>query len=161
MVARTAYVQTHCHQHAVLGFQADQAVLAAAGVDAKVLDSGCCGLAGNFGFEQGHYEVSEACAERVLLPAVREAGPGDAILADGFSCRIQIAQSDAGGRRGVHLAELLRAGMDGDGGAGIPEESWTRRPSAPPRPVRLLTTAVAIGGAGTALMYALRRWSTR
>ncbi|BCB89459.1 FAD-binding and (Fe-S)-binding domain-containing protein [Phytohabitans suffuscus] len=157
-VARTAYVQTHCHQHAVLGFQADRAVLAAAGVDAKVLDSGCCGLAGNFGFEQGHYEVSEACAERVLLPAVRDAGPSDAILADGFSCRTQIAQSDAGGRRGVHLAELLRAGMDGDDSAGVPEQKWTRRPSAPPRPVRLLTTAAAACGAGVALMYAVRRW---
>ncbi|MFI6928604.1 hypothetical protein ACIBIZ_52405 [Nonomuraea spiralis] len=68
-VNRTARVQTHCHQHAIMGFRPDLAVLAAApGVNADVLDSGCCGLAGNFGFEQGHYEVSEACAERCCCP---------------------------------------------------------------------------------------------
>ena len=60
------------------------------GVDVDVLDDGCCGLAGNFGFERGHYDVSMACAEHGLFPAVREAGPGTAILADGFSCRTQI-----------------------------------------------------------------------
>ncbi|MEV3986771.1 hypothetical protein [Nonomuraea sp. NPDC049758] len=56
-VRRTARVQTHCHQHAIMGFKPDLAVLTAAGVNADVLESGCCGLAGNFGFEQGHYEV--------------------------------------------------------------------------------------------------------
>jgi Fe-S oxidoreductase len=74
-VAPTAIVQVHCHQHAVLGWEADAKVLAACGVEAERLDSGCCGLAGNFGFEPGHLEVSKACAERVLLPAVRSAGP--------------------------------------------------------------------------------------
>ena len=61
----------HCHQHANLGFDADREVMAALGVQAEVLDSGCCGLAGNFGFERGHYEVSQACGERVLFPAIR------------------------------------------------------------------------------------------
>ncbi len=65
---RKALIQTHCHHHAIMGYHADRAVLRDMGVDADVLDSGCCGLAGNFGFEKGHYEVSEACAERVLLP---------------------------------------------------------------------------------------------
>jgi Fe-S oxidoreductase len=69
-----------------------------------VLDSGCCGLAGNWGFEQGHYEVSMACAERVLLPAVRAADAHVAVLADGFSCRTQLRQ--AGEREPVHLAQL-------------------------------------------------------
>ena len=59
-----AIAQTHCHQHAIMGYDADQALLRAAGVDLDVLDSGCCGLAGNFGFEAGHYEVSRACGER-------------------------------------------------------------------------------------------------
>jgi ferredoxin len=72
---RTAIVQAHCHQHAVLGFDADRKVMARAGIDAQRLDSGCCGLAGNFGFEAGHYEVSMACAEQALLPAVRNAAP--------------------------------------------------------------------------------------
>ncbi|WP_214407040.1 FAD-binding and (Fe-S)-binding domain-containing protein [Pseudonocardia lacus] len=99
-----ALVQVHCHQHAELGTDADKAVMAALGIDAEVLDSGCCGLAGNFGFEKGHYEVSMACAERVLLPAVRAAAPDVEVLADGFSCRTQLRQ--AGTREPVHLATL-------------------------------------------------------
>jgi Fe-S oxidoreductase len=123
-VPRTAHVQTHCHQHAVLGFDADTALLADAGVRVDVLDAGCCGLAGDFGFTRGHYDVSIACAERALLPAVRAADPDDAILADGFSCRTQIEQGDSAGRRAVHLAELLRAGLRGDAGTGRPEDKW-------------------------------------
>ena len=87
-----AIAQTHCHQHAIMGYDADQALLRAAGVDLDVLDSGCCGLAGNFGFEAGRYDVSRACGERVLLPAVRDASAGTLVLADGFSCRTQIEQ---------------------------------------------------------------------
>nr|WP_308042412.1 FAD-binding and (Fe-S)-binding domain-containing protein [Micromonospora sp. PLK6-60] len=136
-----ALIQTHCHQHAILGTAADQAVLTAAGVRAEFLDSGCCGLAGNFGFEQGHYEVSEACAERVLLPAVRDAADTDVILADGFSCRTQVAQSAAAGRRAIHLAELLRAGLRGGAVPGRPEWSWTERPSPPPRAARWAAAA--------------------
>lgn len=80
---------------------------AACGVRAERLDSGCCGLAGNFGYEPGHLDVSRACAERVLLPAVRSASPGTAILADRFSCRTQVEQLAGSGHRAVHLAELL------------------------------------------------------
>ena len=104
-VPTDALVQTHCHQHAVLGFDADRALMAAAGIRANIPDSGCCGLAGNFGFERGHYDVSQAVGERVLLPAVRDADANTAVIADGFSCRTQIAQATQ--RRGVHLAELL------------------------------------------------------
>lgn len=71
-------------------------------------DSGCCGLAGNFGFERGHYEGAGP-GERVLLPAVREAPEATAILADGFSCRTQIAHGTP--RRAMHLAELLASGL--------------------------------------------------
>jgi FAD/FMN-containing dehydrogenase/Fe-S oxidoreductase len=104
-----ALVQVHCHQHAEIGTDADAAVMAALGVDAEVLDSGCCGLAGNFGFEKGHYEVSMACAERVLLPAVRAADPDVAVLADGFSCRTQLRQ--AGTREPLHLAQLAATAL--------------------------------------------------
>ncbi|MEU6081588.1 FAD-linked oxidase C-terminal domain-containing protein [Streptomyces sp. NPDC047108] len=97
--------QTHCHQHATSGFGADAALLRRMGVDNTVLDSGCCGLAGNFGFERGHYEVSVAAGEQVLLPAVRSAPPSTVVLADGFSCRTQIAQH--GDREATHLAELI------------------------------------------------------
>ncbi|MFJ4591943.1 MULTISPECIES: FAD-binding and (Fe-S)-binding domain-containing protein [unclassified Kitasatospora] len=101
-----AVTQTHCHQHAVLGSAADRRIEDRLGLHNRVLDSGCCGLAGNFGFERGHFEVSEAIAERVLLPEVRAAAPDTVVLADGFSCRTQIAQL-AQGRQALHLAELI------------------------------------------------------
>ncbi|HEY0471019.1 MAG TPA: FAD-linked oxidase C-terminal domain-containing protein [Kribbella sp.] len=109
-VGGEALVQTHCHQHAVLGFDADRALMAAAGINATVPDSGCCGLAGNFGFERDHYAVSKSVGERVLLPAVRAASPTTAVIADGFSCRTQIAQGTP--RRATHLAELLAAALE-------------------------------------------------
>jgi FAD/FMN-containing dehydrogenase/Fe-S oxidoreductase len=104
-----AISQVHCHQHAVLGFEADERAMAAAGVRNSTLDSGCCGLAGNFGFERGHYDVSVACAEDRLLPAVRAAGEDTVVISDGFSCRTQIAQESD--RTAVHLAEVLRAAL--------------------------------------------------
>ncbi|RSM48339.1 FAD-binding oxidoreductase [Amycolatopsis balhimycina DSM 5908] len=104
-----AITQVHCHQHAVLGFGADESALAAAGVRNTTLDSGCCGLAGNFGFERGHYDVSKAVAEDRMLPAIRAASPETVVVSDGFSCRTQIAQES--GREPVHLAELLRRAL--------------------------------------------------
>jgi len=102
----SALAQVHCHQHAVLGWQADEDLLQAAGVDVEQMDSGCCGLAGNFGFERGHLDISMACAERVMLPEIRAAANGTVVLADGFSCRTQIHEF-GDGREAVHLAELL------------------------------------------------------
>jgi FAD/FMN-containing dehydrogenase/Fe-S oxidoreductase len=96
--------QPHCHHHAVMGWEADAKLLSAAGATVKRL-GGCCGLAGNFGVEQGHYEVSVQVAEQQLLPALREAAPDDVFLADGFSCRTQ--SDDLAGVAGVHLVELL------------------------------------------------------
>jgi FAD/FMN-containing dehydrogenase/Fe-S oxidoreductase len=102
---RRVIAQPHCHQHALWGYDADRRVLELAGVQADVLDVGCCGMAGNFGFERGHYELSVGCAELGLWPAVREAAPEVTVLADGFSCRTQIETGT--GRTAVHLAELL------------------------------------------------------
>ncbi|OLF06321.1 FAD-binding oxidoreductase [Actinophytocola xinjiangensis] len=104
-VDREAIVQVHCHQHATLGFTDETRLLTGAGVRIESLPAGCCGLAGNFGFERDHYEVSQALAERALLPAVRAAGPETLVLADGFSCRTQIVQG--AGRAAVHLAQVL------------------------------------------------------
>ncbi|MFE6361126.1 FAD-binding and (Fe-S)-binding domain-containing protein [Streptomyces sp. NPDC057806] len=101
--------QTHCHQHAVLGDAADRRLREAASLSGE-LSGGCCGLAGNFGFEKGHVEVSAACAEDQLLPAVRQAPDGAVVLADGFSCRTQLEQ--LAGVRGRHLAEVLAEGLD-------------------------------------------------
>ena len=96
--------QPHCHHASVLGWEADAALLAKAGAMVTRV-GGCCGLAGNFGVEKGHYEVSTAIAEHALLPAVRAAGGDAVVLADGMSCRVQLA--DLAGVRAVHLAELL------------------------------------------------------
>ncbi|MFD9037372.1 FAD-binding and (Fe-S)-binding domain-containing protein [Streptomyces bottropensis] len=109
VVGRPAVGQTHCHQHAVLGDAPDRRLRAAAGITGD-LSGGCCGLAGNFGFEKGHYEVSVACAEDQLLPAVRDAAADALVLADGYSCRTQLEQ--LAGRRGLHLAEVLAEGLD-------------------------------------------------
>ena len=106
-VARQALAQVHCHQHAVLGWDADRTLLERAGVEVERLDSGCCGLAGNFGFTAGHGQVSEAIAEQTLLPRLRSADPDTVALADGFSCRTQIHGLDSGGKQAMHLAELL------------------------------------------------------
>jgi FAD/FMN-containing dehydrogenase/Fe-S oxidoreductase len=101
-----AVVQFHCHQRAVFGTDADRSLMARAGVDVRSVDEGCCGLAGNFGFEDGHYEISRTCAEQSFLPHLEALAPDALVLADGFSCRIQIEQM--AGRRSQHLAQLLR-----------------------------------------------------
>ena len=100
--------QPHCHHHAVIGWETDAALLASTGAKVQRV-GGCCGLAGNFGVELGHYETSVAIAEHDLLPAVRAAGPDAVVLADGFSCRTQL--DDLAGRRALHLAELLLEGV--------------------------------------------------
>ncbi len=99
--------QPHCHQASVIGWEADEALLRRAGAEVTRV-GGCCGLAGNFGVEKGHYEVSVAIAEHSLLPAVREAGAGAVVVADGMSCRTQL--DDLAGVRALHLAELLVEG---------------------------------------------------
>jgi len=104
-----AVAQPHCHQHAVMGWHADSALLARAGAEVTAV-GGCCGLAGNFGVERGHYDVSRAVAETALLPAVRAARAADdaaepVVLADGFSCRTQLDQLAQ--VPGTHLAQLL------------------------------------------------------
>ena len=102
--------QPHCHHHAVMGWEADRALLEGAGATVRVV-GGCCGFAGNFGMEKGHYDVSVAAAETALLPAVRGAAEGAVVLADGFSCKTQLAQlGDVDSR---HLVELLAERIDG------------------------------------------------
>ncbi|SDE68052.1 FAD-binding and (Fe-S)-binding domain-containing protein [Auraticoccus monumenti] len=105
----TVVAQPHCHHASVLGWKADAALLASTGAEVTTV-GGCCGLAGNFGVEQGHYEVSVKVAEHDLLPAVRAAGDDALVLADGFSCRTQLAE--LADRRAVTLPELLLRGAD-------------------------------------------------
>ncbi len=107
---KRALTQIHCHEYAVLDASAQSKVMDRLGLEYEVLPSGCCGMAGSFGFEQGEkYEVSMKAAERVMLPKVRSAAPDCLIVADGFSCREQIEQ--ASGRRTKHLAEVIAAAL--------------------------------------------------
>src|SRR3954454_5117008 len=109
---RSALVHLHCHQKATSDTACDLRVLERLGVDAEVLDSGCCGLAGSFGYEAGeHYDVAMKAGERVLLRAVREAARETLVVTDGSSCRSQIEHGT--GRRALHLAEVVRAGLRG------------------------------------------------
>jgi hypothetical protein len=140
-IRQPVLTQVHCHQH---------------------LETGCCGLAGNFGLQVGHGEVSEACAERALLPRLREAAPGAVVLADGFSCRTQIHELDSGGREAMHLAELLATagGLDHD----HPERTAAPRPAPPPRTARAAApagTAAALAGAAAIAggVAAAARWA--
>jgi Fe-S oxidoreductase len=158
---RRALVHGHCHHKALMGMGAEEKVLTALGLDYQVLDSGCCGLAGSFGFEKDHYDVSMKIGERVLLPAVREAGPDVLVIADGFSCREQIEHGT--GRRALHLAEVLQL-------AARQEEQETQRghsgvsrldEGAPVLSNRTLKAALVAGGvlaaAGGLLWQARRR----
>ncbi len=104
---RKALVHAHCHQRAVFGFDHEEKLLKAAGLDFQVPEPGCCGMAGAFGFEKGdHYDVSMKCGERVLLPAVRNAPDDQLIVADGFSCMEQIMEGTD--RVPLHLAQVLQ-----------------------------------------------------
>ncbi len=96
--------QPHCHEHASTGWAAEEELLLRAGADLRVV-RGCCGLAGDWGLVPGHHAVSVAIAEQALLPAVRALGAGGVVCADGFSCRVQVA--DLAGRPSHHLAEIL------------------------------------------------------
>jgi Fe-S oxidoreductase len=144
-LAGKAIVHGHCHQKAVLGMASESVLLAGTGLDAQVLDAGCCGMAGAFGFEAEHYAVSIGAGERVLLPAVRAAAPDTLIVANGFSCREQIAQTT--GRRALHLAEVLRLGLHGEGAAASDDEHSTAQTHGNGR-ARVATAAVV----GTGLL---------
>jgi len=126
-----ALLHGHCHQKATGGIENDRKLLEAMGLDVEVPDSGCCGLAGSFGFEADHYDISMACGERVLLPAVREAEPSTYVVTDGFSCRTQIEQGKTG-RGALHLAQVLALarefGPEGPRG-GRPEHHCAAKPA--------------------------------
>ncbi len=106
---RKAIVHGHCHQKALMKMDSEEEVLKTLGLDFEILDSGCCGMAGSFGFEKDHYDISMQIGELVLLPAVRRATPDTIIIANGFSCREQIAQ--ATNRNALHLAEVMQMAL--------------------------------------------------
>ncbi len=156
---RKAIVHGHCHQEAVMGMSAEQKLYERMGLDFEILDSGCCGLAGSFGFEHGHHEISVDIAEQRLLPAVREAGDGTLIVADGFSCKTQIEQlSD---RRALHTAQLLEMALD-NGPEGVsgsrPEQAYPDvvLNGGMPKSAKVVGAVAAALGAGVAISRARR-----
>jgi FAD/FMN-containing dehydrogenase/Fe-S oxidoreductase len=153
-LAGRALVHGHCHHKAVMRMDAYSAVLSRTGLDFKVLDSGCCGMAGSFGFEREKYGVSIAVGERVLLPAVRRAPLDTVIIADGFSCREQIAQCTD--RHALHLADVLALAGNGAKGLPVPAESrWLQTSRREHRKAQLQTGALA--AAAGLLWLATRR----
>jgi FAD/FMN-containing dehydrogenase/Fe-S oxidoreductase len=108
---RRAVVHGHCHQKATMGMSSEQRLYERMGLDFEILDSGCCGLAGSFGFERRHDGISRQIGELRLMPAVREAAKETIVVADGFSCKTQIeAMTD---RRPLHTAQLVELALGG------------------------------------------------
>jgi Fe-S oxidoreductase len=124
---RKAVVHGHCHHKAVMHMDAEVSLLRKLELDYDLLDSGCCGMAGSFGFEKDKYDVSVKCGERVLLPAVRAAAPDTLIVANGFSCRQQIEQLTD--RKPMHLAEVLLLAFE-EGEVESPDQERSRVPEA-------------------------------
>jgi FAD/FMN-containing dehydrogenase/Fe-S oxidoreductase len=160
-IERRAVVHGHCHAKSLWGMGDERHALEGIGLDVHLVDSGCCGMAGSFGFEAGQkYEVSVQCGERALMPAVRGAGLDALVVADGFSCREQIRQ--AGNRLPLHLAEVAQIAVRGEGEALAP--SWPERGHAPD-PAQFARLALwkpglvaAVSGLGLVLGLGLR-WS--
>jgi Fe-S oxidoreductase len=142
---REALVHGHCHQKSVLNMACELELLKKVGLDCKLPDSGCCGMAGSFGFEAHKFEVSKACGERVLIPAVRNAGKDTLIVADGFSCREQIEQLS--GRHALHTAQVLKMARE-TGPQGPPGNFPERNhPDSQPAEFKPLEIALIAGAA--------------
>ncbi len=158
---REAILQGHCHHQAIMRMDEEEQVLRKMGVDFDLLTSGCCGMAGSFGYEADKYEVSLACGERDLLPRVRKTGLRTLVMADGFSCKEQIAQET--GRHGLHLAEVmqlaLRHGPHGPPGLYPEDELVKPRQAAVKR--SMLRAGIAAGaliaGAVGLVIWSMRR----
>ena len=166
-MVRKALVQGHCHHKSVIRFDDENRVMEKMGLGYTLLASGCCGMAGSFGFEADKYDISVRIGERALLPAVREAEESTVIVADGFSCRTQIAQETD--RQALHLAEVIRmaqeegAGVRGVDVYGQPEAELVERRKATRRRARIeaLVALGALGLAGLAIVRAARRGGGR
>jgi hypothetical protein len=161
-LARQAIVWGHCHGKATGSMDPEQQLLERMGLEVEPVSGGCCGLAGSWGFEQGHHDISLACGEQALLPAVREADRDVVVVADGFSCKTQIEQAGVG-RRALHTAQVMKMareyGPDGYRG-GLPEDPYYEvKPSAPPKAkaARAGAGAAAVAGLTAAAAWGLRR----
>jgi FAD/FMN-containing dehydrogenase/Fe-S oxidoreductase len=158
---RKAVVHGHCHHKAIMGMKAEEALLKKLGLDVEILDSGCCGMAGAFGFEKDHYDVSLKCGERVLLPAVRNAAKDTLIIANGFSCQEQIAQTTD--RRALHLAQVIQMALHEGSSKAVreyPEAEYITQAAQPTLP---MTVGMSAGLLliGAIVMWILRKKTIR
>ena len=162
-LARKALLHGHCHHKAIMKTICDEELLKEAGIDFEKPDSGCCGMAGAFGFEADHYDVSIACGERVLLPEVRRASRDTLIIADGFSCREQVRQTTD--RVPLHLAEVLKMAREQgpQGPAGnFPESRYVQPdPSIPSKGKTIALLAIGAFVVGGIISSIALRKSTR
>jgi Fe-S oxidoreductase len=155
---RKVVLHEHCHQHATGGVDPDKKLLEAMGAEVEKPDSGCCGMAGAWGYEKDHYDVSIACGERVLLPKVREASPDELVVTAGFSCRSQIEQTTE--RRALHIAQVIQLarnhGASGPRGP-YPERASSPNPEGrPPRRGKIVAAAAVGVGLAALAAYASR-----
>ena len=151
---RKALIHGHCHHKSVMKMADEESVLRRLGIDFEAPSPGCCGMAGAFGFEAGKYDVSMDVGELELLPAVRKASPETLIIADGFSCREQIAQGSD--RHALHLAEVIQMAMQGEAADAYPERGRVlRRREATSCSMRKAGLGVAGVAAAAGLLWAL------
>jgi Fe-S oxidoreductase len=151
---RKAVVHGHCHQKALWSMSPEERLLREAGMKPEVLDSGCCGLAGSFGYETEHYDISMKIGERMLLPRVRAADRDTVIVADGFSCRQQILHGTP--RHAMHLAEVLQMGLRPEPGGS--KRGYIENGHTEPEHRSSVLGTLALAGAATAVgMYLLSR----
>jgi Fe-S oxidoreductase len=161
---KKALVHGHCHHKNIMKMEAEESILKKMKVDYQMPETGCCGMAGAFGFEKEHYDVAMKCAERVLLPAVREQAKDTLIITDGFSCREQIAQTTD--RQALHLAEAIQMALHQSGPLNG-EEYLEREYLAAHKPKASLSAAEVgiLIGAGALLTLGvslgLRSWRLR
>lgn len=148
-IERKALVQGHCHHKAIMRLNDEEAVMKQLGLDFQVLNSGCCGMAGSFGYEKDKYDISVKCGERSLLPAVRRESLATIIMADGFSCREQISQQT--NRHALHLAEVIQMAREREFRSLYPESNLVERRRTSLRRARRRALSalagIAIGGA--------------
>ena len=152
---RKALVHGHCHHKSQLHFEQEVDLLKKAGLDCDVPDSGCCGMAGSFGYEADHYNVGLACGERVLLRSVRHAASDELIVTDSFSCRKMIRQETD--RRAMHFAQVLQMAIaEGPQGPSepLPERQYTMLERTAVVPLSILALGAVTAGAG--LWWGLR-----
>jgi Fe-S oxidoreductase len=156
---KKAIVHGHCHHKAIMKMKDEEAVLSKLGLDFHVPDSGCCGMAGAFGFEKDHYDISIKAGERILLPAVRKADEGTFIIADGFSCREQIEQTTT--RKALHLAQVLQMALHQEQLEGIaarPEVQYAHLLSKEQTLVSAAGIAVLVGVIGAVAATSTLVW---